>query len=631
MSKLIFDIESNGLYWEATQVFCLSIYDIDSNGIQTYTQDNMEIGLERLRQADLLIGHNIIMYDLPVLEKLYNIGIPTPNDKIVDTLVISRVLCPDRNGGHSLAAWGQRLGFPKGEFSDFERYSEDMRIYCERDVMVTYKLYMHLRSDIAQYDKVGESLRIEHTFAQLIQKQIQSGFKLDVPIVIKMAEDIDTKKRLLEEECIKALEDFPVRDDSHYNIVKKKGLLIKADDVGYEYKVAGSTKTKFRIFKYKPRSMTSRKQMIDFFIEQANWEPTDFTKNDGVVLNESVLETIYHPIANKMSKLLKYQKDLGMLRDGSNGWLGLVRADGRVHGDVNTNGTSTGRCTHSKPNMSQCAKSLRKAWIAEDGYVLVGVDASSLEFRTFAHYLGRFDNDFLCAMVNGGTDVHTENAKKFNLDNRDAAKTLLYAGMYAGSCHRLGVALAKFYGHDRDYILSIRSDPSVVKRSRGSVEAVFKVKGLGIPSKYDYKLAEFGLPYRDILYETFPQILELIDEVKKVSQSRGHLIGVDGRPLFPRNPHSAFNLLNQSAGAVIMKVAMNLSYKKFLDLGWRYGVDYRYVGNIHDEIQSEVKTDISEVYGQTLAGCITEAAEILKFKCKFAGEYKISKSWAGSH
>tara|TARA_Y100001968_G_scaffold333347_1_gene395641 strand:- start:2233 stop:2748 length:516 start_codon:yes stop_codon:yes gene_type:complete len=161
---LVFDLETNGLLDDVTQVHCLVIYDSEADQTIHYNDQGNEEpivrGVQRLEDADIIVGHNVLGYDLPVLHKLY----PWFNPKalIVDTLLLSRLYhtdmmasdkrlhnskMPERlYGRHSLESYGYRLGEYKGEFgktTDWQEWSPEMEIYCAQDVKVTTKLCDH--------------------------------------------------------------------------------------------------------------------------------------------------------------------------------------------------------------------------------------------------------------------------------------------------------------------------------------------------------------------------------------------------------------------------------------------------------------------------------------------------------
>jgi len=188
---LIFDIETNGLYHDATELHCISVKKLDAK-TEVYTSQplkgsagTLEEGLALLSKASLLIGHNIINFDLPTLKELY------PNweyKKCLDTLIMSRLAFPDRlgtdlsskaqaienmppklKGSHSLKAWGYRVGEYKGDFgegNDWTTLTTEMIEYCRQDSDVTHKLYKTLlKKEIPE-----EAIWLEQEFAKVISR-----------------------------------------------------------------------------------------------------------------------------------------------------------------------------------------------------------------------------------------------------------------------------------------------------------------------------------------------------------------------------------------------------------------------------------------------------------------------------
>lgn len=164
--NLVFDIETDGLYHDVTQIHCIGVYDLDANQTLVYNDTGMAEpitrGIQLLEDADAIIGHNIIGYDIPVIQRLFPWF--APECLIIDTLVLSRCYHTDilsvdgkrkwKNmplqlyGRHSLEAYGHRLGEYKGEFgksSNWKEWSEDMQEYCLQDVRVTKKLWEHFQ------------------------------------------------------------------------------------------------------------------------------------------------------------------------------------------------------------------------------------------------------------------------------------------------------------------------------------------------------------------------------------------------------------------------------------------------------------------------------------------------------
>jgi hypothetical protein len=161
---IVFDIETDGLLNDCTQIHCLIAYDTEAKETYTYsdsgTKEPVVRGVQLLADAVCIAGHNIIGYDIPVLRKFYPWFDRTTG--MVDTLLLSRLLHPnlidiDKRrqwphmplqlyGRHSLEAYGHRLGEYKGDFSkstDWKQFSPEMEEYCKQDVVVTTKLCKH--------------------------------------------------------------------------------------------------------------------------------------------------------------------------------------------------------------------------------------------------------------------------------------------------------------------------------------------------------------------------------------------------------------------------------------------------------------------------------------------------------
>ena len=165
MTTLIFDIETDGLYDDVTTIHCVSIYDTETKQIETYNDQSLSEpihrGLNRLTDAECIIGHNIIGYDIPVINKLFG-WFTSP--VCWDTLILSRLYHPDilsidkkhnwphmplqLYGRHSLESYGYRLGEYKGNFgktTDWKDWSQEMEDYCIQDTIVTNKLWNHFQ------------------------------------------------------------------------------------------------------------------------------------------------------------------------------------------------------------------------------------------------------------------------------------------------------------------------------------------------------------------------------------------------------------------------------------------------------------------------------------------------------
>jgi len=174
--KLIFDIETDSL--EPTKIWCLVAKDIDTKQQYIYGPDQIQDGCDLLESSSYLVGHNVLGFDLPVIERLTNRKLDNSERKIVDTLVLSRLFNPVREGNHTLGSWGDRLGYPKIDFDKYDAYSNEMLEYCIRDVDLNLKVYEMLKKEAAGFSK--QSVDLEHDVYKIIAAQRERGFYFDV-------------------------------------------------------------------------------------------------------------------------------------------------------------------------------------------------------------------------------------------------------------------------------------------------------------------------------------------------------------------------------------------------------------------------------------------------------------------
>ena len=202
--KYIFDIETDGLFDVCTKIHCLVLKDVDSKETLSLS---VEEGLDKLSNADVIIGHNIIKFDLPVIKKLYPAF--KTKAKIYDTIVATRLLFPDVKekdfqrkdfprdciGKHSLKAWGNRIGNYKAEFdTDWKVFTNEMLEYCKQDVEVTYNLYKMIEE--MKYSQ--QAMDLEHDVAQLIYNQEVYGFTFDTDKAKKLYSELNGRRLELE-------------------------------------------------------------------------------------------------------------------------------------------------------------------------------------------------------------------------------------------------------------------------------------------------------------------------------------------------------------------------------------------------------------------------------------------------
>ena len=584
--NVVFDIEADGL--KPTKIHCLVFYQVDDGEVIKFRPNELQQAKEYFSKVNKLIGHNIINYDIPAVEKL--MGIDLSGKKVVDTLVLSRLFNPTREGGHGLESWGYRLGYNKGEYGEqenaWDNFSEEMLEYCERDVLLNYKVYNALRIESKGF--AASSVVLEHKVYPIIEQQRKNGFLLDVEKAQGLVAHFNDELMSITNEVQKVFKD-KVEEETLYAVEKKSGGLSKTgkniDGINRRL-----TKDEFNIISAKgsvvrktvtPFNLGSRKQIGEYLIE-FGWKPVKHTPTGQPIVDEAVLSKVKGiPEAQLIATYLMLQKRLAQVSK----WLTYVEDDDRVRGYVNANGTVTGRMTHSHPNMAQIpatgspfGKECRSCWTVAPTHRLVGIDASGLELRVLAHYMN--DKEYTNEILNG--DIHTANQKLAGLESRNQAKTFIYALLYGAGDAKLG-----------------------------------SVAGGG---------AAVGSRLRKSFFANLPAFKSLANSVRREAKAN-KVKSLDGRMLNVRSAHAALNTKLQGGGAVIMKQAL-VNFSPALD---KAGIFYYFVANVHDEWQIECKEEEAHTVGKLGVKAIQDVTEQLNLNCPLDGEYNIGMNWAETH
>ena len=568
---LIFDIETNGLLLDVDTFHVGYTYCIETKEYMQFRSPYSMV--EALNNADLIVAHNGIGYDLPALYILTKQHVTT---EVVDTYLLSKLAYydQDRSFSHSLDAHGQRLGYHKGHHTDWSRYSEEMDVYCKRDVEVTYKLYQHLKRKTPWLPK--EALDLEQDVQRIVTQQYLDGWMFDV----KKGEQLHVE---LLGEYEKALLALHTTFKPKFLPKGKEKTPTKPFRRNGVYTVGTHQPIEYTIFN--PGSGNHIIWWVERTLGEQDWKRTEkgTAKTDAETLMEMFSEEEF------IKPLLKYQevkKILGQLAEGDKAWLKMVHTDGRLHGSADILGAVTGRFTHSNPNLAQVpsvraykGKEARSLFTVPNGYKLVGCDASGLELRTLSHYLARYDEGKYGNTILEG-DIHTANQDAAGLPTRDMAKTFIYGFLYGAGDAKIG-----------QIVNGTQKDGKKLKDTFTS-----KTKGL-----------------KGLLVAV------------KLAAKKGYLKGLSGRRLYVRSPHSALNTLLQSAGAYYMKyvvVELNKRLQQY---------DAKFVGNIHDEFQIQVREDQADIVASMCEQVFIDVGEHLNMRIKMEGEAKIGNNWYDTH
>ena len=355
-----------------------------------------------------IMGHNLRGFDLPVLERVWG-WTPYEGAHIIDSLVLSRLANPSRDGGHSLKRLAELAGREQKdqfELADFDGpVTQEMIDYCIQDTVANAAVFEMLKRELSGFD--DHSIYLEHEVARLTREQESNGFRLDFPLACRLYNEHEERMNEITRE-LQAV--FPP-------IVTERW----SDKTG--------KKLKDHVEVFNPAS----RQQIAKRLESKGVVWKKRTEKGNVVVDETTLGThVDVPEAVLILEYLTLGKRIGMLRS----WLDAVEEDGRIHGRVNTCGAVTGRMTHSSPNMAQIPSDslYRQCFVVDEGNKLVGVDASGLELRMLAHYMQ--DPEYTELILHG--DIHTYNQELAGLPERNDAKTFIYALLYGAGDAKLG-------------------------------------------------------------------------------------------------------------------------------------------------------------------------------------------------
>ena len=631
--ELVFDLETNGLLEDLDTIHSLCMKDIISKRfwscVPTYATyvsplEGVEViliteGLELLKKAERLIGHNIIKFDIPAIAKVFPDFFV--DDRVVyDTLVASRLiwtnlvvedmikiragkvaLLPKLAGSHGLEAWGLRLGEWKGDYmkmmeekglDPWASWNIEMQEYCEQDVIVNEKLYELILSK--NYSQ--EAIDLEHGVAHAMAVTERNGYAFNVAKAEALYRDLSLERAEMAENLRSVFKPWQMPNG--------KPFVPKRDNAKLGY-VKGEPIQKYKTVVFNPNS---RDHIANRLTATYGWKPSQRTPTGKPKIDEAVLEKLDYPEAKKLARYMMIQKVIGMLAEGDNAWLKLQR-NGRIYGSIITNGAVTGRATHSQPNVG-AVPSVRK----EYGKVCrelfgqkwqIGCDVSGLELRMLGHFMAKHDGGEYARQVIEG-DVHTVNQEAAGLPNRDTAKTFIYAFLYGAGNGKIG---------------------SIVGKSAavgGKLRKAFltKVSALG----------------------------KLTSGVQSACERRGILKGLDQRDLYIRSSHSALNTLLQSAGALVCKRWI-VEFVELLKENDMYQTDVKIVAWVHDELQMEVtdahiywdddfipnpkkpeeKGGYRSKVGDLCIEAIIRAGNHFNIRVPLDGEYKVGENWADCH
>lgn len=595
---VVIDIECDDL--RATKIWTCCCYDPDTDSFKIFHEDTKTDCKEYLESQELIVGHNIIEFDLPVLKRLWDVQVSVK--KVYDTVVMSRLADPKRASGHSLKEWGMKLGVYKDHFEDWSHWSQEMEDYCCQDCRVCYAIYKRLQMELSGFSKLSQDL--EHRSQWLLSKQHYNGFDFDMdgavalkaqmmseyfPLIQKLQEAFPPRKTLVGT--------YKARRKQNGELTAKSAEIVQRDCVE-----PTDTPDLYNVYEYKEFLIDSPQEIRERMAPY--WHPVIWNKptKDGKVtpkVCDENLETVGEDAPEAIKDIVKCK----ILKSRSTLVQSFIDAcweDGRVHGDVISVGASSNRMAHRNPNTgnipsskSLYGKECRALYIVPQGKKLVGCDASGIQLRALAHYVK--DEELVKQILEG--DIHVHMAKIYGLlkpddvydetikemkKARSTGKTITYAILMGAGATKIGQILG--------------GDAKLGQRTMDRL-----AQGIHGWSKFKNTISQRA--------------------------AIGYFKALDGRRIALPNAHKGMSFYLQSFEQAVVKWVMWTAYQRAM----KAGIDFKQVAVVHDEVQLEVEEARAEEIGKIYQQCFRDAGEFFHTFCPLEGEYKIGMNWEESH
>jgi len=610
--RLGYDIETNGLMPAVNTIWCLVISNADTGEILSYSDhDNdlpsLDAGLTYLHTADIIFGHNVIGYDNVVLAKIKN-WYPLPHQKVIDTWILSLLVQYQRNHKHGLAGWGTKLGFPKIDWDEWDKYTKDMLNYCIRDVELNVKVYKHLAEEatkiIKKHPEFIKGMDVEMEFAKIESDIQHTGWMFDMEAAVKLLNDLEIKMHAIEHtlepligmRCIRTdgLESkSPAwRKDGCYTVATVKHFGYPQESGKEERPIEGAySRISFE------QGKVGQIEVVKDYLYSIGWVPDEwnFEKVNGKFVKKSpkITESSLEKLGGSAITISEYytlRSRQGVLK----GWIESVQstADKRLHGKMWTIGTPTFRCRHEVvaniPSIDSIyGKEMRSLLVCEQGTSIVGADSSGNQMRGLCHYIG--NDTFTNEVING--DVHQRNADALGV-SRKLAKPFLYAFLFGGGAGKLGS------------ILTGNTDAKV-----------------GAKAKEKFQDSIPGMKQlTDKLEDEFKRTEEIF------GKENGFIRGLDGRIVFVKSKHQVLNYLLQTAEGITCKAAVVYAKRELL----KRKIPHYIVLHYHDEFAVVTPDQYTEEVAEIAVEAFTEAPKWFGIKC-MNGAAHIGKKYSDVH
>jgi hypothetical protein len=431
---MIFDIETDGLLDDLTKIHVMS-YSPDGNKVyHTHDYDEMR---RVLLEADKLIGHNIIRFDIPAVENVLNIKVKA---MLVDTLALSWYLNHSKSK-HGLQSYGEDYGIPKPQIEDWNNLTpEQYANRCDEDVKINSRLWRDLGYKLSKLypNPIDRDKFIDYLSFKLdcAREQETLQWKLDV----KKATDYKEQWEKLREDTVGKLSDAMPRKDLT-RVVNRPKVMYKKDgelsshgerwvSLCKEYKMPITTQT-FVVKTGEEKANPNSTDQVKDWLFSIGWKPRTFKflKDNNTGKNRKIEQVRKgSELCPSVKKLSVVDSRIDLLEGLSvlSHRIGIIKSfvecekDGYLQATI-AGLTNTLRFKHSKPLVNlpsvdkPYGKEIRGCLSSPEGHTLCGADMTSLEDTTKRHYMKPLDPDYVKEMSKDGFDPHLDLAKHAGL------------------------------------------------------------------------------------------------------------------------------------------------------------------------------------------------------------------------
>jgi DNA polymerase-1 len=690
--RLLVDIETNGLLDRADlKVLCVVARDIDAGteyrfrgfGHPDEQADKPRL-IELLATCELMVGHNIAGFDLPVLERWLGVDWSFRGE-LYDTRLVSRqrylttidsltyawraaagpseaeqeARYPkrllNRLSMHKLEAWGYRLGLRKGDYlKDHgvqEMWSQELEDYCAVDVQVNVKLFHRLQEpDKTRRGEIPappfRAMVVESMFGYLLGQQERNGVGFNVEAATKLYAELCGRRDTLTRE-LKALVPPWFRPETCKGDPMSPELRafaapgdasVKIPKITYKVKwphnLAGREKgcafTPVELVEFNPGS---REMVADRLAKLYGWKPAEDGWTDGgktgspqPVIDEVVLGALDYPIAPLLAEYYTVAKLIGTISEGDNSWLKFVKA-GKIHGVVQATGARTSRCSHSKPNLANVPKVTKHPKTKQ---ILTGLAGKyGAECRAL---FGPTRAGWVQVGVDAsGCQLRMLAHRLAYFDGGAFGKVLL-----EGDPHETWRAITGLYSRENQKTLTYaflfgagdgKAGSIVVDDWRQALATGATTTPVPVGAA---NIRTLGAGVKKRLREQVPGLSDLIKACAGAYERRW-VRTLDGRVVIANSAHGVLNDVLQGDEAVLMRHAKVRLHRELENRGLRHGWHYGWLLDVHDEWQFETPAHTAKPLGELAARCIAEAGVELGCRVPMAGEYKVGANWKECH